>query len=376
MKTRDEKLDLIRGASALLVMAGHARNFVMVDSEQLISKSVFAKLFYLLTSLHHQAVMVFFVLSGYFVGGSVLGAISKKRFTWSDYATARLSRLWMVLIPALFLTLLLDGIGSNVLPEAYQGAFHKLFNSGPSSLSPSSYGVNTFFYNVFFLQTVVAPVFGTNGPLWSLAYEFWYYVLFPLLACAALTKDTHRSVRIIYIILLAALCFVLPHELLVGGLIWMFGVVVWYFSNKERFSQLSRGWVWTLVGGGVFLVSMLAAKLNMVPYPDLIVGVSFALWMPSLLGAWGFHGWHKKLSFWFSEISFSLYIIHFPIMFLITTVFLRGKLFQLDLMGVIWFLGLNLVSLIISGAFWWLFESRTQVLRKFMKTTIAKFRSS
>ena len=34
--------------------------------------------------------------------------------------------------------------------------------------------------NAFFLQTIVGPTFGSNGPLWSLAYEWWYYVLFPL----------------------------------------------------------------------------------------------------------------------------------------------------------------------------------------------------
>lgn len=32
-----------------------------------------------------------------------------------------------------------------------------------------------------FLQTRFTPVFGSNGPLWSLFNEFWYYVLFPAL---------------------------------------------------------------------------------------------------------------------------------------------------------------------------------------------------
>jgi len=38
--------------------------------------------------------------------------------------------------------------------------------------------------NVFFLQTITVPVYGSNSPLWSLANEFWYYLLFPLLLLA------------------------------------------------------------------------------------------------------------------------------------------------------------------------------------------------
>jgi peptidoglycan/LPS O-acetylase OafA/YrhL len=38
--------------------------------------------------------------------------------------------------------------------------------------------------NAFFLQTIAGPTFGSNGPLWSLAYEWWYYVLFPLVLAA------------------------------------------------------------------------------------------------------------------------------------------------------------------------------------------------
>jgi peptidoglycan/LPS O-acetylase OafA/YrhL len=53
----------------------------MADSDQVMNATIFTKIFYLLTSLYHPAVMVFFVLSSYFVGGSVLGAIKKGRFS-------------------------------------------------------------------------------------------------------------------------------------------------------------------------------------------------------------------------------------------------------------------------------------------------------
>ena len=89
----DDILGLIRGGSALLVIVGHARNFLIVDSAEIINPTLLIKIFYLLTSLHHEAVMAFFVLSGYFVGGSVLGSLKRGHFTWINYALARLPRL-------------------------------------------------------------------------------------------------------------------------------------------------------------------------------------------------------------------------------------------------------------------------------------------
>lgn len=52
----------------------------------------------------YQAVMVFFVLSGYFISSSVLHSLENGTWSWREYLTKRLLRLWIVLIPALLLT--------------------------------------------------------------------------------------------------------------------------------------------------------------------------------------------------------------------------------------------------------------------------------
>jgi peptidoglycan/LPS O-acetylase OafA/YrhL len=36
--------------------------------------------------------------------------------------------------------------------------------------------------NLVFLQAILVPTWGSNGPLWSLAFEFWFYIWFPTLA--------------------------------------------------------------------------------------------------------------------------------------------------------------------------------------------------
>ena len=81
---RNYTLDLIRGVSALLVMSGHLRAALFKDFAELGNNaSSLEKGFYFITGLGHQAVMVFFVLSGFFVGGSVLK--SKNNFNFKNF---------------------------------------------------------------------------------------------------------------------------------------------------------------------------------------------------------------------------------------------------------------------------------------------------
>jgi peptidoglycan/LPS O-acetylase OafA/YrhL len=53
-------------------------------------------------TIGHEAVMVFFVLSGFLVGGGVLNLMSRDAWFWRDYLIKRLTRLWIVLTSALF----------------------------------------------------------------------------------------------------------------------------------------------------------------------------------------------------------------------------------------------------------------------------------
>ena len=98
-------LEIARAIAALAVMAGHMRGMYFVDYNDLEYKSVIAQIFYFLTGFGHQSVIVFFVLSGFLVGGSVIEKFEKGTWSWKKYLTQRLARLWIVLIPSLLFTL-------------------------------------------------------------------------------------------------------------------------------------------------------------------------------------------------------------------------------------------------------------------------------
>ena len=114
---RSVHLDALRGISALIVVGGHERGmfFSTLASPSAQEKAGASVGTYVRDDLNigHEAVMVFFVLSGFLVGGSVLKLVRGDSWSWTNYLIKRLTRLWVVLIPALLLSFTLDVGGSH-----------------------------------------------------------------------------------------------------------------------------------------------------------------------------------------------------------------------------------------------------------------------
>lgn len=364
MNERDEKLDLIRGLSAVVVLLAHVRALVLVDFRDLVNPGLLTKAFYFLTGIHHQAVMVFFVLSGYFVGGKVLSTFGSGSFTWTGYALARLTRLWLVLIPALLLTFFLDAAGATMAREAYAGALQDRFMSGPAPGTADSITWATFFGNLAFLQTIIVPVFGTNGPLWSLANEFWYYFLFPL----ALGVVFHRSLllRLLAAGLVVSLLYWLPKGLVISGLVWLMGAVTFWLTRQPWLPRWVKSAGWLAFWGMAFAASLAASKSDSILGSDWMVGLFFALCLPALLGPWGRRDGRVSLSTTLASLSYSLYAVHFPVLFFIAATQLHGHQFPPGVTGSLWFFGLTCASLLAAALIWWLFERNNDVVRRWV----------
>lgn len=292
MKHRLSNLDILRGLAALLVCAGHLRAFLMVDLWQIKSPTMMDRMFYLTTGLGHQAVMVFFVLSGYLVGGGVLTAYQSGHWSRLHYILRRMSRLWMVLLPALVLTLAFDSLGRHWFPSGYDGGFQGLYNSGPTLSAPTDLRATTFLGNALFLQTISVPRLGTNGPLWSLANEFWYYVLFPLICGIWFLRAW--TVRLLYALLAGTLLWWLPAAFVWGGVIWVFGVAAFWAGRHELIGKLCRHPVCLIFTGLLFFGSLAASKTRSVWGADWCVGAAFALWVAGLASCEPPFVWEKK----------------------------------------------------------------------------------
>jgi peptidoglycan/LPS O-acetylase OafA/YrhL len=351
-------LDLLRGMAALLVCAGHIRNFLFVDYGEVANPSLFDKLFYFGTGIGHQAVIVFFVLSGFFVGGSVWGQLRKDEFRWSGYLFARLSRLWVVLIPALLATWCFDSLGMFITDNAgYDGRWKGLLSSGPGvgadgiALSPLA-----FLGNALFLQTIALPVFGTNGPLWSLAYEFCYYLIFPVLGLALVKRAVGP---ILALVLMISVFAYLPADLQSGFLFWLLG---WLAAIAGK-SPFRAGGKYFVPGLAAFGVALAGSKLTSGLMSELVVAVATAallLVLPHVkLGKQSVVRAAMRLS----DMSFSLYLFHFPFVAFIWYVFIAPVQQQPTMAGLGQFLALLALTLVFCFCMWLLFERHTSRIR-------------
>jgi len=304
--------DAFRFLAAVVVLFGHARAALWVHPDQAVVLSWWVKGVYFVAGLGHAAVMVFFVLSGFWITQSVERLARHERF-WAEYLTDRLSRLLIVILPALLVGGALDLAGAGLFDGAIYfdrlGA-HNVFKNVYDCLTPA-----VFLGNLVFLQGFTSvPPFGSNTPLWSLAFEFWYYVWFAALALAARRRFSPA--------LLSLALALLSPRLAAGFLVWLAGSMLFYADRRHdarampRVSR-ARGF---LVGGGLaLLAALVAARLHWLAQPlsDFLVGVSFAGFAWGLLrGAVRFPTRVLPLlSRYGAQASFSLYVIHYPLIY-------------------------------------------------------------
>ena len=308
-------LDLVRAVAALLVCIGHWRYLFFVDYPQLPThhRSLWA-IPYSLCTLGHQAVVLFFVMSGYLVGGHVLRAVRSGKWSWARYALQRLTRLWIVLLPALVLGGLIDlaALHFHIAPGLYTGHV-------PNHITydiRQTLTAKAFLGNALFLQSIRVPVFGSNSPLWSLANEFWYYVLFPFGLFAVLPR--YRPLPRILLGVATLLLLVAVGSPIRGPFpIWLFGLVL-ALLPAPRTSTTAR-WIATLLYWPFFVAADRGGILGPLP-PDLILGLVTTLYLYVLLGASSPAGprLFTRPARTGAAFSYTLYLVHTPFLMLLT----------------------------------------------------------
>jgi peptidoglycan/LPS O-acetylase OafA/YrhL len=120
-------LDLLRGLAALLVFLGHMRVLLFIEYSEISNPSFLIKRLNSLTVLGHQSVMIFFVLSGFFISASVIRRIQQKQWSWVNYLVDRLTRLYVVLIPALLLSSFWDFLGIKIFGTGQDSFYGEKF---------------------------------------------------------------------------------------------------------------------------------------------------------------------------------------------------------------------------------------------------------
>jgi peptidoglycan/LPS O-acetylase OafA/YrhL len=355
---RVDSLDLVRGIAALLVMAGHLRAYVFQSYDEISQTGVALKAFYFVTGLGNEAVIIFFALSGFLVGGKALQDLLARRFSWSRYLLRRFTRLWIVIVPALLLTILFDSIGSTVTHGVgYDGRFHDIYAVGPQAPG-IDHSWLTFLGNLTFFQSIYVPVFGSDGPIWSLANEFWYYIVFPLAAWLVLGPVALS--RMSGLLLLTFLSIILPTSMLVGGgAIWVAGTAAAWCASHPTLAPFLN-WLPARLGSVMLLVfALILSRLRYTWFNDIELGLVVAMTLPVIASLPSPGGIYSALARASSEFSFTLYLTHLPLLTLLVLAGFAPTRFAPSIIAFATFAGLASIAIGWAAFCWWCFERNT-----------------
>jgi peptidoglycan/LPS O-acetylase OafA/YrhL len=359
-------LDLTRALAALLVCLEHWRNLLYVDYGQIASHRILFALPYVICGAGHQAVVIFFVLSGYLISGSIFRMTQRGEWSWRLYLTHRLVRLWIVLVPALLLGAALDfaGLHFHLAPALYAG------QTGTHMMNhvPETFHASVFLGNLFFLQGILTTTFGSNTPLWSLANEFWYYVLFPC-AFLAFRKGMSRPFRALNAVtFFLFVCFVGRAILLLFPL-WLLGTVLAVIPAPNVGSKM-RAAAALLYCPILFLLAKTSVVKGVLS--DYILGAATFVLLWLLLSARAVAPANKwvAISRGSARFSYTLYLVHVPLLVLLAALLGADVRWQPDIRHLLY--GLPVLLLVIGYAYGVasLTEFRTDKVRSWVEARV------
>lgn len=349
-------LDLARALAALLVLLFHIRSTFLVPLDALDTHNAAITAFYLITSFGHDAVVVFFVLSGFLVGGAVLRLDFRSSRDLRSYWLDRSVRIAPVLIAAVVLSV--------TLQHAAPGS---VCHDGPATILGNTLGLQNF---------LVRPLCN-NLPLWSISNEIVYYIAFPVIVAALTGNLTIRlALCLTGLALLVILALVRTPlddtHIVLDFPFWLIGAALWFVPpalGRQRWLALA------LLAGGL-LFGRLPIGREHWWLRDLCLALSFAYTLTTFLcEAIPRDGTNARLancltplSHWFADISFSLYVIHYPLIRFYSTMICitqaDARHTTVSLRFLVEFAGLTVASILIAFAFSLLFERQRGLLKR------------
>ncbi|UUZ87064.1 acyltransferase [Paenibacillus sp. P26] len=304
----------------------------------------------------------FFVLSGFFISASVLKLIIRGEWSWKRYLTNRIVRLWIVLLPALLLIYIW-----NIFSIALYG--------DQAIVGEMSW--ETLLTNIFFLQGLrgfpFIP-FGHNEPLWSLSYEFWYYILFP---CIVLVLSSKKILnKLIYGILAIIIGIMLGKNGMLLFLVWLLGTVVLLLPriNIPKNSILKIGLLIAPIL--MFFAAMVLSGREKTFLINFIVGLTFSAIVYTFIIFYNGKYLTKnslfgRISLILAGFSYTLYLTHYPVNNFIKSFIGERYLLQPTVANI----GLFILTLILIISYAWLIsivtEAKTDKVRSLVTRVTA-----
>ena len=307
-----------RGLAAIVVLVGHLVQNFFTDGTHLFGAAA------------QGSVMVFFGISGFFIHKSL--ASNFVRGHPSRFVISRINRL----LPPFVFSLLLVTLLWAVAPYCFPSGTHFI---GKDGIRPS-FSLAGMLPTALFLNGFAGQTLDSNGALWSLSFEVWYYAgLFMLGLITTGNRLGLIAIPVLATLALRNLNFVML------GLVWTSGVLISIAHARDALPKIPR-----IIRAG--LGTALAAVLcwfcydPLANYALLIWRLTAGLWfvahMSYVLGRSRTVAPSKLSST--ARFSYTLYVTHWPILLFAFAVF-RGS----PIAGVLTTVGIVLLAVTVGA---------------------------
>jgi peptidoglycan/LPS O-acetylase OafA/YrhL len=296
-----------RVAAASIVLIYHASSLSLIGSDNA-----------LFSRIAHLAVIVFFVISGHAVASSLY-----RHNDVTKFLSARFSRVYSIAIPALFLTLALDlavGVNNTGYPEWQYDQWAKFIALSLAFLGESWHMAHRPFSII---------------PYWSLAYEFWYYLL--------VAAFSLKNVKLKLALSMLALMFAGPKLILLLPC-WLLGVWLYRYRNANFHTRLNLNHqaaigifvvlvcVYFVSGTDLALQSLSQKLCNQSIIGNVSKKCGYSQWFIAdypvaiLFAAISAHVMFKNAyrKSWVSKLAphtFGVYLLHYPMLMAVSTIY-------------------------------------------------------
>lgn len=325
-------LDSLRGIAAVMVIFQHFWEINHPSDARLKP--------WLFFCAGHEAVILFFVLSGFVLSHQL------RNFRLNNYGEFVMRRILRI-YPAYYAALLF----SAVLLYFFQHYY-------PSSLD--GHGLTRWFYiwssTVFDKPLIINSVLlithngsSLNVAIWSLYFEMWISLLFPFVMLGL-----WRSGLVIRILLAAVLLYISWQFFKTGNWIddqwqaisyylWYFivGSVLYFSHDKLKFIS---GYLSLVIGIGLYFINYLVfGNITSRLEHEMILAIGCFLILLNGIHLHSFRGFLQRSLFQFyGKISYSLYLFHLPVLYGLSYWLLRD--YNLSLVKVATFVVATLLA--------------------------------
>ena len=307
--------------------------------------------FIMFCRMGHEAVIVFFVLSGFLVGGIGFKRIVDGSMNVSNYTIDRFARI----TPPLLVSILFYYITSLVIPG-------------------TSFSWATAIGNLFSLQGICCK--SLVSPFWSLSYEVWFYIILGALAVLLKAKNDCKKIFCLIVFIAATSVFVLGlkmHYLL----IWMMGALAYLVRPKKkdkRVLQLSLVGLFTSI-----LYWQLSKDTRSIGFAvdqtnkeliEVIMSLMVCLLIQQLIlfePKKSFIKWIEKKVGGMAKFSYTLYLSHrIVFLWIIAYVWPKGS-FQFTIFGIMQFLIIIMTTMLVCWLQYLVSERYSPTIKMYIK---------